>query len=114
MAQSFTSRKSLIRMAAVFAEVDEDWAGRRQFNNDSIGSVVEGAEAYATKHDYGGTAAVHAARNVALAVDDNPVAGGKGEIRITIDAKAIHREMAAHHQDSELLYTPITYLQQIN
>ena len=32
------------RMGAVLSEVDEDWAGRRRFNDDSIGRPVEGAE----------------------------------------------------------------------
>lgn len=31
-------------MGAVLSEVDEDWAGRRRFNDDSIGRPVEGAE----------------------------------------------------------------------
>ena len=31
-------------MGAVLSEMDEDWAGRRRFNDDSIGRPVEGAE----------------------------------------------------------------------
>lgn len=31
-------------MGAVLSEMDEDWAGRRRFNDDSIGRLVEGAE----------------------------------------------------------------------
>ena len=74
----FPSRKSLIRMmGAVFAETDEDWAGRRWFNNDSIGRAVEGAEANAPVHACEGTAAERAARIIAPVVADNPVAGGK-------------------------------------
>ena len=76
--QVFPGRKSLIRMmGAVFAEMDEDWAGRRWFNDDSIGRAVEGAEVNAPAHAYEGTAAEHAARIIALVVADNPVPGGK-------------------------------------
>lgn len=76
--QVFPSRKSLIRMmGAVFSETDEDWAGRRWFNDDSIGRAVEGAEANAPAHACEGTAAERAARIIAPVVADNPVAGGK-------------------------------------
>ena len=76
--QVFPSRKSLIRMmGAVFAEMDEDWAGRRWFNDDSIGRAVEGAEVNAPSPAYEGTAAEHAARIIALVVADNPIPGGK-------------------------------------
>ena len=61
----------------VFAETDEDWAGRRWFNDDSIGRAVEGAEANAPAHACEGTAAERAARIIAPVVADNPVAGGK-------------------------------------
>lgn len=76
--QVFPSRKSLIRMmGAVFAEMDEDWAGRRWFNDNSIGRAVEGAEVNAPAPAYEGTAAEHAARIIALVVADNPVPGRK-------------------------------------
>jgi transposase-like protein len=76
--QVFPGRKPLIRMmGAVFAETDEDWAGRRWFNDDSIGRAVEGAEANAPAHACEGTAAEHAAGIIALVVADNPVPGGK-------------------------------------
>lgn len=61
----------------VFAETDEDWAGRRWFNDDSIGRAVEGAEANAPASACKGTAAERAARIIAPVVADNPVAGGK-------------------------------------
>lgn len=61
----------------VFAETDEDWAGRRWFNDDSIGRAVEGAEANAPSQACAGTAAERAARIIAPVVADNPVAGGK-------------------------------------
>ena len=76
--QVFPSRKSLIRMmGAVFSEMDEDWAGRRWFSDDSIGRAVEGAKVNAPEHAYEGTAAEHAARIIALLVADNPVPGRK-------------------------------------
>ena len=53
--QVFPSRKSPIRMmGAVFAEMDEDWAGRRRLDDDSIGRAVEGAEVNAPAPAYGG------------------------------------------------------------
>lgn len=76
--QVFPSRKSLIRMmGAVFSEMDEDWAGRRWFSDDSIGRAVEGAKVNAPEHACEGTAAEHAARIIALLVADNPVPGRK-------------------------------------
>lgn len=71
-------RKSLIRMmGAAFSEMDEDWAGRRRFGDDSIGRAVEGAKVNEPAHAYEGTAAEHAARIIALVVADNPIPGGK-------------------------------------
>ena len=48
-------------MGAVFSEMDEDRAERRELGNDSIGRAAEG------------TAAEHAARIIALVVADNPI-----------------------------------------
>lgn len=74
----FPSRKSLIRMmGAAFSEMDEDWAGRRRFSDDSIGRAVEGAKVNEPAHAYEGTAAEHAARIIALVVADNPIPGRK-------------------------------------
>lgn len=76
--QVFPSRRSLIRMmGAVFSEMDEDWASRRWFSDDSIGRAVEGAKVNEPAHAYEGTAAEHAARIIALAVADNPIPGRK-------------------------------------
>lgn len=76
--QVFPSRKSLIRMmGAVFSEMDEDWAGRRWFSDDSIGRAVEGARVNAPAPAYEGTAAEHADRIIALVVADNPIPGRK-------------------------------------
>lgn len=76
--QVFPSRKSLIRMmGAVFAEMDEEWAGRRWFSDDSIGRAVEGAKVNAPAPTYEGAAAEHAARIIALVVADSPIPGRK-------------------------------------
>ena len=76
--QILPSRKSLIRMmGAVFSEMDEDWAGRRWFGDDSIGRAVEGAEVNEPAHAYESTVAEHAARIIALVVADNPIPGRK-------------------------------------
>lgn len=76
--QVFPSRKSLIRMmGAVFSEMDEDWAGRRWFSDESIGRAVEGAEVNEPAHANEGTAAEHAARIIALVVAGNPIPGRK-------------------------------------
>ena len=56
-------------MGAVFSEMDEGWAGRRQFNEDPIGRAVEGAKE--------GPAAEHAAGIIALVAAGNPVVGRK-------------------------------------
>lgn len=74
--QVFPSRKSLIRMmGAVFSEMDEGWAGRRQFNEDPIGRAVEGAKVNAPAYE--GPAAEHAAGIIALVAAGNPVVGRK-------------------------------------
>lgn len=76
--QVLPGRESLIRMmGAAFSEMDEDWAGRRRFGDDSIGRAVEGAKVNEPAHAYEGTAAEHAARIIALVVADNPIPGGK-------------------------------------
>ena len=76
--QVLPGRKSLIRMmGAAFSEMDEDWAGRRRFGDDSIGRAVEGAKVNEPAHAYEGTAAEHAARIIALVVADNPIPGRK-------------------------------------
>lgn len=76
--QVFPGRKSPIgMMGAVFSEMDEDWAGRRWFGDDSIGRAVEGAEVNEPAHAHEGTAAEHAAGIIALVVADNPIPGGK-------------------------------------
>ena len=74
----FPGREPSIRMmGAVFSEMDEDWAGRRWFGDDSIGRAVGGSEADEPARAYEGTAAEHAARIIALVVADNPIPGRK-------------------------------------
>lgn len=55
--QVFPSRKSLIRMlGAVFSEMDEDWASRRWFTEESIALAVSSAKSAAPAPSYDGTA----------------------------------------------------------
>ena len=76
--QVFPSRKSPIgMMGAVFSEMDEDWAGRRRLDDDSIGRAVEGAEVNAPAPAHGGAGAGHAAGIIALVAADDPITGRK-------------------------------------
>lgn len=76
--QVFPSRKSLIRMlGAVFAEMDEDWASRRWFTEESIAKASDGKGARAPEPLYDGTAAEHAARIIALVVADGGIPARK-------------------------------------
>lgn len=69
--QVFPSRKSLIRMiAAVFAEMDEEWGQRRWFAESSIG-LAYGSDAAAPSPSYTGSASEHAARIMGLVMADN-------------------------------------------
>lgn len=68
------SRKSLIRMlGAVFAEMDEDWASRRWFAEESIAQAPSPASAGAPAPSYEGTPAEHARRIIEVVVNDNPI-----------------------------------------
>ena len=72
--QVFPSRRSLIRMmGAVFAEMDEEWAGRRWFTEESIGRAVEGAACRPPAPGYDGDASEHAKRIIELVLADNPI-----------------------------------------
>lgn len=69
----FPSRRSLIRMlGAVFAEMDEDWASRRWFTEESVAKACSG-KANAPAPGYEGDAATHARRIIELVVADNPI-----------------------------------------
>lgn len=72
--QVLPSRKSLIRMlGAVFSEMDEEWASRRWFTEESIAEAVEGRGCKAPAAAYAGTAGEHARRVIDLVVSDNPI-----------------------------------------
>lgn len=71
--QVFPSRRSLIRMlGAVFAEMDEDWASRRWFTEDSIAKAY-GKNAGAPAASYTGDARERAKRIIELVVADSPI-----------------------------------------
>ncbi len=72
--QVFPSRRSLIRMmGAVFAEMDEGWASRRWFTEESIARAVEGSGCRPPAPSYEGGAPEHARRIMGLVLADNPV-----------------------------------------
>lgn len=64
--QVFPSRKSLIRfVGAMLAEMDEHWAERKWFSEESMQEILEKATP-APKPEYDGTPAEHAAKIIAL------------------------------------------------
>lgn len=72
--QVFPSRKSLIRMlGAVFSEMDEDWATRRWFTEESIAQAMSPINAVAPVPGYEGTAEEHARRIIEVVLADNPI-----------------------------------------
>ena len=72
--QVFPSRKSLIRMlGAVFSEMDEDWATRRWFTEESIAQALAPAKPTAPAPAYEGTAEEHARRIIDVVIADNPI-----------------------------------------
>ena len=71
--QVFPSRKSLVRMmGAVFAEMDEAWASRRWFSEESIARAVEGSGCRPPAPGYDGDASEHARRIIELVLADSP------------------------------------------
>ena len=71
--QVLPSRKSLIRLlGAVLSEMDEDWAARRWFTEESISEVFEDRRRWRPGRPpaYEGTAAEHAARIIAVVMAD--------------------------------------------
>lgn len=73
--QVFPSRKSLIRMlGAVFSEMDEDWASRRWFTEESIAQAMGPTRSKAPVPAYEGTAEEHARRIIDVVIADNPIA----------------------------------------
>lgn len=74
MVQVFPSRKSLIRMlGAVFSEMDEEWATRRWFTEESIAQALAPAKPTAPAPAYEGTAEEHARRIIDVVIADNPI-----------------------------------------
>lgn len=72
--QVFPSRKSLIRMlGAVFSEMDEDWASRRWFAEESIAQASSSTGPAAPPPTYEGSAEEHARRIIDVAIADNPI-----------------------------------------
>lgn len=72
--QVFPSRRSLIRMlGAVFSEMDEGWASRRWFTEESIAQATASTRALAPAPTYEGTAEEHARRIIDVVVADNPI-----------------------------------------
>lgn len=71
--QVFPSRKSLIRLlGAVLSEMDEEWASRRWFTEESVSEVFEDRRRWRPGRPpaYEGTAAEHAARIIAVVLAD--------------------------------------------
>lgn len=76
--QVLPSRKSLIRLlGAVLSEMDEDWAARRWFTEESISEVFEDRRRWRPGRPpaYEGTAAEHAARIIAVVMADGGAVG---------------------------------------
>ena len=72
--QVFPSRRSLIRMlGAVFSEMDEDWASRRWFTEESIAQAAAPSKPTAPAPAYEGTAEEHAKRIMEVVMADNPI-----------------------------------------
>lgn len=72
--QVFPSRRSLIRMlGAVLSEMDEDWASRRWFAEESIALATSPSRTPLPAPSYDGTAEEHARRIMEVVVADNPI-----------------------------------------
>lgn len=73
VAQVFPSRRSPIRMlGAVFAEMDEGWASRHRFTEDSIVKAYGKNAGVPAGSCTGGDAKEHGKRIIELVVEDNP------------------------------------------
>lgn len=72
--QVFPSRRSLIRMlGAVFSEMDEDWATRRWFTEESIAQAMAPMDPTVPAPAYEGSAEEHAKRIMDVVIADNPI-----------------------------------------
>lgn len=72
--QVFPSKRSLIRMlGAVFSEMDEDWASRRWFTEDSVALASAPTRPAAPTATYDDSPEEHARRIIEAVVADNPI-----------------------------------------
>ncbi len=72
--QVFPSRRSLIRMlGAVFSEMDEDWATRRWFTEESIAQAMAPMNPTVPAPAYEGSAEEHAKRIMDVVIADNSI-----------------------------------------
>ena len=60
-------------LGAVFSEMDEDWASRRWFTEESIALATSSSNTPLPAPSYDGTAEEHAKRIIEVVVADNPI-----------------------------------------
>ena len=60
-------------LGAVLSEMDEDWASRRWFTEESIAKAIEEQGCKPPAPDYAGGADEHARRIIELGMADNPI-----------------------------------------
>lgn len=63
-------------LGAVFSEMDEDWAARRWFTEESIAQASAPSKSTAPVSAYEGTAEEHVRRIIDVVIVDNPIARG--------------------------------------
>lgn len=72
--QVFPSRRSPIRMmGAIFSEMDEGWATRRWFTEESTAQAAPPVGSAAPAPSYDGTTEEHAKRIIDVVVTDSPI-----------------------------------------
>lgn len=95
------SRRSLIRMlGAVFSEMDEEWAQRRWFTEESIAQAIASTQHSAPAPVYEGTAEEHARRIMDVVVADNPIgrrAAWDDGLECEPDSRCLH-QLSGHYQ----------------
>lgn len=60
-------------LGAVLSEMDEDWASRRWFTEESIALAISPSRTPLPAPSYDGTAEEHARRIMEVVVADNPI-----------------------------------------
>lgn len=60
-------------LRAVFSEMDEDWAARRWFTEESIALASSPTKAAVPAAAYDGTPEEHARRIIEVVIADNPI-----------------------------------------